>query len=140
MEQIFDNGGVKQLGISNCYDLQQFKLLYRNAKVKPAVIQNRFYAEAQYDRTIRDFCQQQRITYQSFWTLTANPKVLAHAMLKTLAAKYQRSTAQVFFRYLNQINIIPLTGTTSETHMREDLAIIDFELTADECDAVGKLL
>ena len=140
MEQIFDNGGVKQLGISNCYDLQQFKLLYRNAKVKPAVIQNRFYAEAQYDRTIRDFCQQQRIIYQSFWTLTANPKVLAHAMLKTLAAKYQRSTAQVFFRYLNQINIIPLTGTTSETHMREDLAIIDFELTADECDAVGKLL
>ncbi len=140
MEQIFDNGGVKQLGISNCYDLQQFKLLYRNAKVKPAVIQNRFYAEAQYDITIRDFCQQQRITYQSFWTLTANPKVLAHAMLKTLAAKYQRSTAQVFFRYLNQINIIPLTGTTSETHMREDLAIIDFELTADECDAVGKLL
>jgi diketogulonate reductase-like aldo/keto reductase len=140
MEQIFDNGGVKQLGISNCYDLQQFKLLYRNAKVKPAVIQNRFYAEAQYDRTIRDFCQQQRITYQSFWTLTANPKVLAHAMLKTLAAKYQRSTAQVFFRYLNQINIVPLTGTTSETHMREDLAIIDFELTADECDAVGKLL
>ena len=140
MEQIFDNGGATQLGISNCYDLQQFKLLYRNAKVKPAVIQNRFYAEAQYDRTIRDFCQQQRIIYQSFWTLTANPKVLAHAMLKTLAAKYQRSTAQVFFRYLNQINIIPLTGTTSETHMREDLAIIDFELTADECEAVGKLL
>ena len=140
MEQIFDNGGVKQLGINNCYDLQQFKLLYRNAKVKPAVIQNRFYAEAQYDRTIRDFCQQQRITYQSFWTLTANPKVLAHAMLKTLAAKYQRSTAQVFFRYLNQIDIIPLTGTTSETHMREDLAIFDFELTDDEYEAVGKLL
>ena len=140
MEQIFDNGGATQLGISNCYDLQQFKLLYRNAKVKPAVIQNRFYDETQYDRTIRDFCQQQRIIYQSFWTLTANPKVLAHAMLKTLAAKYQRSTAQVFFRYLNQINIIPLTGTTSETHMREDLAIIDFELTADECEAVGKLL
>jgi diketogulonate reductase-like aldo/keto reductase len=140
MELIFDNGGARQLGISNCYDLQQFKLLYRNAKVKPAVIQNRFYDEAQYDRTIRDFCQQQRIIYQSFWTLTANPQVLAHTTLKTLAAKYQRSTAQVFFRYLNQINIIPLTGTTSETHMREDLAIIDFELTADECDAVRKLL
>ena len=140
MEQIFDNGGATQLGISNCYDLQQFKLLYRNAKVKPAVIQNRFYDETQYDRTIRDFCQQQRIIYQSFWTLTANPQVLAHTTLKTLAAKYQRSTAQVFFRYLNQINIIPLTGTTSETHMREDLAIIDFELTADECEAVGKLL
>jgi diketogulonate reductase-like aldo/keto reductase len=140
MEQIFHSGGARQLGISNCYDLQQFKLLYRNAKVKPAVIQNRFYAETQYDRTIRDFCQQQRIIYQSFWTLTANPKVLAHATLQTLATKYQRSAAQVFFHYLNQINIIPLTGTASKTHMKEDLAIIDFELTTDEYRAVGNLL
>ena len=140
MEQIFHNGGAKQLGISNCYDPQQFELLYRNAIIKPAVIQNRFYAETQYDRVIRDFCRQRGIFYQSFWTLTANPKVLAHATLQTLAAKYQRSSAQVFFRYLNQINIIPLTGTTSKTHMKEDLAIIDFELTADECQAIGKLL
>jgi len=140
MEQIFHSGGARQLGISNCYDLQQFELLYRNANVKPAVIQNRFYAETQYDRTIRDFCRQQGIIYQGFWTLTANPEVLAHTTLQTLATKYQRSTAQVFFRYLNKINIIPLIGTTSKTHMKEDLAIIDFELTADEYDAVGKLL
>jgi len=140
MEQIFYNGGARQLGISNCYDPQQFKLLYRNAKVKPAVIQNRFYAETRYDQTIRDFCRQQGIIYQSFWTLTANPKVLAHATIQTLAAKYQRSTAQVFFRYLNQIDIIPLSGTTSKDHMKEDLAIIDFKLTADECQAIGNLL
>ena len=114
--------------------------MYQNAHVKPAVIQNRFYAETQHDRIIRDFCRQQGIIYQSFWTLTANPKVLVHTTLQTLAAKYQRSTAQLFFRYLNQINIIPLTGTTSKTHMKEDLAIIDFELTADEYEAVGKLL
>jgi len=140
MEQIFHNGGARQLGISNCYDPQQFELLYRNAHVKPAVIQNRFYAETQYDRIIRDFCRQQGIIYQSFWTLTANPKVLAHTTFQTLAAKYQRSTAQLFFRYLNQINIIPLTGTTSKTHMKEDLAIIGCELTADECQAIGHLL
>lgn len=140
MEQIFDNGGARQLGISNCYDLQQFELLYRNAIIKPAVIQNRFYAETLYDRSIRDFCRQQGIFYQSFWTLTANPKVLAHATLQTLAAKYQRSSAQLFFRYLNQIGIIPLTGTTSQTHMKEDLAIIDFELSDDEYEAIGKLL
>jgi len=113
---------------------------HRNANIKPAVIQNRFYAETQYDHAIRDFCQQQRIIYQSFWTLTANPKVLAHTTIQTLAAKYRRSPAQVFFHYLNQIGIIPLTGTTSKIHMREDLAIIDFELTADEYETVGKLL
>ena len=140
MERIFHSGGAKQLGISNCYDLQQLELLYRNANVKPAVIQNRFYADTQYDHAIRNFCQQQRIIYQSIWTLTGNPKVLAHITLQTLAVKYQRSAAQVFFRFLNQIDIIPLTGTTSESHMREDLAIIDFELTTDECDEVKALL
>jgi diketogulonate reductase-like aldo/keto reductase len=140
MEQIFQSGGAKQLGISNCYDPQQFEQLYQNATIKPAVIQNRFYAETQYDRDLRDFCRQHRIIYQSFWTLTANPNVLAHATLKNLAAKHRRSAAQIFFRYLSQINIIPLTGTTSESHMCEDLAIFDFELTADECNAVEMLL
>ncbi len=81
MEQIFHSGGVKQLGISNCYDPQQFELLYRNAAIKPAVIQNRFHAETGYDRAIRDFCREHRIIYQSFWTLTANPHVLAHSTL-----------------------------------------------------------
>jgi diketogulonate reductase-like aldo/keto reductase len=35
---------------------------------------------------------------------------------------------------------VPLTGTTSATHMREDLAIFDFELSADERAAISALL
>lgn len=140
MELIFHSGKVKQLGISNCYDLKQFEFLYQNADIKPAVIQNRFYADTQYDRNLRDFCREHRIIYQSFWTLTANPHILAHATLQALAAKYRRNPAQIFFRYLNHIGILPLTGTTSESHMREDLAIFDFELTAEDCDAIDRLL
>ena len=140
MELIFNQGGVKQIGLSNCYKLEQFQFLYHNATVKPAVLQNRFYAETQYDKTIRAFCQQHGIIYQSFWTLTANPNLLTHATLKTLATKYQRSAAQVFFRYLNHINIIPLTGTSSSSHMHDDLTIVDFELTPTECLSIGKLL
>jgi len=140
MESIFHDGGAKQLGISNCYDLNQLEELYRTSGVKPAVLQNRFYADTQYDRAIRDFCRQQQIIYQSFWTLTANPKVLAHATLKNLTKKYQRSAAQVFYRYLTQTGIIPLTGTSSVAHMREDLAIFEFELTAEECAEVDLLL
>jgi len=140
MEQLFHSGGAKQLGISNCYDLRQFEQLYRNAVIKPAVIQNRFYAETGYDRAIRDFCREHRIIYQSFWTLTANPHVVAHPTLQRLAMNYQRSAVQIFFRCLIQIGIIPLTGTTSERHMSEDLAIFDFELASEECDAIESLL
>lgn len=140
MEQLYQQGHVKQLGISNCYDPEQFERLYQNAIIKPAVIQNRFYAETQYDRAIRHFCQQHNIIYQSFWTLTANPSVLTHATLQTLAAKYQCSAAQIFFCYLNDVGIIPLTGTTSKIHMQDDLASIELELTADEYQAIEQLL
>ena len=140
MEMAFRTGTAKQLGISNCYDMATLAFLVDATAVKPAVLQNRFYADTHYDRVLRDYCRQHGIIYQSFWTLTANPKVLADAVLKSLAVKYGRSSVQVFFRFLTQIGIIPLTGTTSETHMREDLAIFEFELTAEECASVDRLL
>lgn len=140
IERAFDEGIVKQLGISNCYDLETLTFLFDAAAVKPAVLQNRFYADTHYDRSLRKFCRQHRIVYQSFWTLTANPGILADASVTSLAAKYGRSSAQVFFRFLTQTGIIPLTGTTSEQHMREDLAIFDFELTEEECRSIDQRL
>ncbi len=139
MEAIFDQGAVKQLGISNCYHLALLEGLYAKARIKPAVLQNRFHAATRYDRELREFCGRQHIYYQSFWTLTANPAILSHDLLKRLSSEYRRTPAQIFFRYLTQIGIIPLTGTTSETHMREDLAIFDFTLSEQQCDALGGL-
>jgi diketogulonate reductase-like aldo/keto reductase len=139
MERLVDSGVVVQIGISNCYRLEQLVGLFKAARVKPAVVQNRFYAESGYDQSIRAFCRTQRIAYQSFWTLTANPHVLAHDTVTALASQYARSPAQVLFRYLTQIGVVPLTGTRSEVHMQEDLAIFDFELTGAERVAVDTL-
>lgn len=139
MEAIFDAGGARQLGISNCYELDYLEALSQSARIKPAVVQNRFHAETGYDREIRAYCRQQHIIYQSFWTLTANPQVLAHGTLTRLASKHGRTPAQVLFRYLTQEGVVPLTGTTSDIHMREDLQIFEFELTESEREAVGAL-
>ncbi len=133
MEKLVAEGAVKQLGISNCYDLKALENLYGTAYVKPAIIQNRFYAQTGYDRSIRAFCKEHGIIYQSFWTLTANPHILNDAVLMNIARHRKRSPAQVFFRYLSQIGIVPLTGTTSTTHVQEDLAIFEFELSTDDC-------
>ncbi|MGY6276692.1 aldo/keto reductase family protein [Methylomonas sp. MgM2] len=140
METIYHTGDAKQLGISNCYSLETFGFLYENATVKPAILQNRFYADTGYDRALREFCHQQSVIYQSFWTLTANPKVLASGTIDSLSARYQRTPAQIFFRYLTQIGVLPLTGTTSTEHMLEDLAIFEFELTEEECGEISGLL
>ena len=132
MESLVSAGSVRQLGISNCYELKTLQALHRCAQIKPRVVQNRFYARTGYDREIREFCRSNRITYQSFWTLTANPHVLAHPAVTSLAARYGRTPAQIFFRYLTQMDIVPLSGTRSAAHRDQDLAIFEFELTDAE--------
>jgi diketogulonate reductase-like aldo/keto reductase len=140
LETLVDLGQVHQLGISNCYRLDDLKGLVEFCRIKPAVIQNRFYAETNYDRGIRTFCDQHQIIYQSFWTLSANPQLLAHKTITALSSYHRRTPAQILFRYLTQIGVVPLTGTKSETHMSEDLSIFDFELDDKERTSIDELL
>jgi diketogulonate reductase-like aldo/keto reductase len=140
MESLVDAGRVRRLGISNCYSLADIEFLWDHARIKPAVVQNRFYAETGYDREIRAFCRQRQMVYQSFWTLTANPHILAHAAIAALASTYRRAPPQILFRYLTQTGVVPLTGTRSEAHMREDLSIVEFELTAAQCRALDEVI
>jgi diketogulonate reductase-like aldo/keto reductase len=140
LETFVDTGQVRQLGISNCYRLDDLKGLWEAARIKPRVVQNRFYADTNYDRDIRAYCDQRQIIYQSFWTLSANPQLLTHKTLTDPAAARKRTAAQILFRYLTQIGVVPLTGTKSELHMREDLSIFDFELGDAERNAIDRIL
>jgi diketogulonate reductase-like aldo/keto reductase len=40
-EALHARGAVRHLGISNIYDPRAFAAIYKDAKVKPAVVQNR---------------------------------------------------------------------------------------------------
>jgi len=128
MEAIHKEGKTNHLGISNV-TLEQLKLLCKKAKVKPSFVQNRCFAQQEWDKEIREFCKENKITYQGFSLLTANPFVLAQ--VKIIADKYNKTPAQVIFRFSKHIDILPLTGTTSKTHMQQDLEL-DFSLTNEE--------
>jgi len=138
-EEIAATGGARRLGISNCYRVATLQALHASARIKPTIVQNRFHAAERYDRTIRAFCDAHGLTYQSFWTLTANARVLAQAQVLRLAERHGRTAAQILFRYLTQIGVVPLIGTRSLAHMREDLAIFEFELSDDERAALDVL-
>lgn len=140
MEAVVEQGGARQLGISNCYDLNLLKALFETASTKPAVVQNRFYPATGYDRALRDWCNDRSIIYQSFWTLTANTHILGALPLGRMAEKYHSQPEQVFLRFVSQLGIVPLTGTTSEQHMLADLAMFAFELTDKEMEAIDRLL
>jgi len=139
-ESLVGAGHVRALGISNCYDADLLRSLCDAVSIPPSVVQNRFYADTGYDRLLRAVCRERGIRYQSFWTLTANPHVLAHAALVGIARRHAATPAQVFFRYLISIGITPLTGTTSEQHMRDDLSVMALTLSPDEGAEIARLL
>ncbi len=140
MEKIYNTKEALALGISNCYDLQVLQKLYENATVKPSIVQNRFYAESDYDKEIRIWCKHHNILYESFWSLTANPHLLGSKTVIKLAQKYKKSEAQILFNFLSYEGITPLSGTTSQLHMLEDLSAFDFELSDDEYSSIKELL
>ena len=140
MEVIHQDGGTRQLGISNCYDFSMMQALYADATVKPAIVQNRFYKDTGYEFALRQWCTANGIIFESFWSLTANPHILNSETLLALGEKYHKTKAQLFFRFLTQAGIVPLTGTSSEQHMREDLSIFEFTLADDDFNKVSFLL
>lgn len=139
-EALADAGQVGLLGISNCYALPALQQLWREARIKPSIVQNRFHAQTGYDRGIRAFCRENGLVYQSFWTLSANPQLLNSATLLGLAAAYGRTPAQLLFRWLIQNDVVPLTGTTSLAHLQQSLDVLAFELDAPDCTAIAALL
>jgi len=140
MENINKNGEAHKIGISNCYNLNILKQLYNDAEIKPSFLQNRFYQQSNYDVDLRNWCSEHKIVYQSFWSLTANPHALMNPTVMNIAKFYNKTSEQIFFRFLNQLNIVPLTGTTSGKHMVEDLNIFDFELKTEDIERINKIL
>jgi diketogulonate reductase-like aldo/keto reductase len=140
-EDFFNSGKVHYLGISNIYNLELLKKIWNKANIKPAVIQNRFYAETSYDKSIRAFCKENGIAYQSFWTLTANPHILGSKPVKLLSTKYNLTCEQVLFKFVLQIGISPLTGTNSKEHMKQDLETLGLnDFSNEELMKIGALI
>src|SRR5207247_8792417 len=105
----------------------------------PAFVQNRCFARLGWDRGVRAFCRQRRIVYQGFSLLTANPEVLHHPGIAAIAARERATPAQVVFRFALAVGMLPLTGTSSSAHMKQDLASRELTLADDEEKAIESL-
>lgn len=123
-EQFVDEGTVLQLGISNCYNLRDLKQLYKTATIKPAILQNRFHKETGFDIKIRNACYNMGITYQSFWTLSANRKALATSEWKDVAEKKGLTSQTLMYVFMMTLEHTPLSGTTDPHHMQEDVDVM----------------
>ena len=78
-----------------------------------------------------------RMITSSLLSLLANPQILAHPLVKKLAEEQHGTPAQIFFRFLLDIGITPLTGTTDIKHMKEDIQVLHWSSLDHE--SVAKL-
>jgi len=122
-----DAGRTRLLGVSNVgiWHLQQMEA---SACELPAFVQNRCFASTGWDREVRQFCSNREITYQGFSLLTANRELWRDAEFEALAATFEATPAQIIFSFARAVGMLPLTGTSDEQHMRQDLAAIDLKL------------
>lgn len=126
METFVDEGKVLRLGISNCYQYDFFTAIYNQARIKPSVLQNRFYSESNFDTNLRKFCKEKNIWYQSFWTLTANRHALALPEVKELAGKKNLTPQTLMYAFMMSLGYAtPLDGTRSQQHMIQDVAVME---------------
>ena len=135
METLYRASKTKMIGVSNI-TASQLALLCQEAQVKPMMVQNRCFAVRAWDKEVRDICREHGIIYQGFSLLTANPDVLAEPEVRAIAQREGVGPAQVIFRFAMQVGMLPLTGTTKQQHMLEDLAAERITLSADEVQRI----
>jgi diketogulonate reductase-like aldo/keto reductase len=133
-----DAGRTRLLGVSNV-SLRHLLQMAATGAEAPAFVQNRCYARFGWDREVRAFCAERGIVYQGFSLLTANPEVLHHPIVMRLAAREGATAAQVVFRFAQAVGMLPLTGTTSAEHMKQDLASHALAIADDEVRALESL-
>jgi diketogulonate reductase-like aldo/keto reductase len=135
MEAIYQSGKTRMIGVSNI-TAGQLTLLCERANHKPMVVQNRCYAALAWDKEVREICQTHGVIYQGFSLLTANRQVLTAPEVQQIARRIDATAAQIIFRFAIQIGMLPLTGTTSQQHMIEDLQAEQFMLSSDEVEQI----
>jgi diketogulonate reductase-like aldo/keto reductase len=137
-----DRGRTRLLGVSNVglHHLQQMIAIHSEV---PAFVQNRCYARLGWDHDVRAFCREHNIVYQGFSLLTANKVVVGHPLIAQMAAQIAPAAgatpAQIVFAFARDIGILPLTGTSSPEHMKEDLASRELSLNADAVNTITSL-
>ncbi len=139
MVKELDAGRTRLIGVSNI-SLRQLEQMASTHADLPSFVQNRCYAQLGWDREVREWCRANASTYQGFSLLTANVPVLRHPLISSIANAAEVTPAQVIFAFARSVGMLPLTGTTSEEHMREDLSACELRLPAEAVREIEHLV
>ena len=139
LEKLYTDGKIRAVGVSNFEPDQLLDLIAYN-KIVPAVnqIETNLYCQRTTERGWMDKEHVAHMAYAPLGQGNRNEMFQEPAVL-ALAQKYRKTPAQVLLRFLTQRSIAVIPRSTQPTHIRENFALFDFTLTAEEMEQLSLL-
>ena len=142
IEKAIEAGKVRSAGVS-CYYIRETDAFLKKVSTPPALIQNEihpYYHDTDVVRYIQSLSR--KIAVQSWYPLGGRGytgSMLNNKVIGEIAERHGKSPAQVILRWDLQNGVAVIPGSGNAEHIRENISIFDFELTADEMKEIGKL-
>lgn len=138
MEELYKEGKIKAIGVSNFYPDRLIDLIKFN-EIVPAVNQVETHPFNQQVKA-REIMEKYEVQIQA-WAPFAEGKnnMFSDETLKAVGEKYNKSNAQVALRYLIQIGVVVIPKTVSKKRMIQNFDVFDFTLTKEDMDVIATL-
>ncbi|EDM37961.1 putative aldo/keto reductase family protein [Pedobacter sp. BAL39] len=138
MEELYKEGKVKAIGVSNFQSDRLIDLIIHN-EIVPAVNQvetHPFHQQA--DAHL--FMKENNVQIES-WGPFAEGKndIFKNELLGAIAQKYNKSIAQVVLRWLTQRGVVAIPKSVRKERMQENIDIFDFQLSTEEMESIKTL-
>lgn len=125
-EELYEAGRIRSLGISN-FMPHHIEELQKTAKVEPMVNQIRLCPGDTQDKAV-DYSRAHNILLEAYSPLGTG-QIFTVPELAEIAAKNNRTIAQVSLRWSLQRGYLPLPKSMTPSRIAENFAIFDFELS-----------
>lgn len=135
-ERIHEEGGARSIGVSN-FRIADLERLQRDAGQMPTINQIELHPLLQ-QAELRAWHAEHGIATEA-WSPLAQGEVLEDETLLAIAARHQRTPAQVVLRWHLQLGNVVIPKSVTPSRVRENFDLFDFALTDDDLAAIARL-
>ncbi|WP_432631814.1 aldo/keto reductase [Brachyspira sp.] len=140
MEKAVREGKIRSIGLSNWY-IKELENFLSQITIMPALVQNEIHPYYQ-DNEVIPYIQGKGIVVQAWYPLGGRghqKELLNDKVLKEIAQNHNKSVAQIILRWDIQKEVVVIPGSSNPAHIKENIDIFDFELTAEEMQKIASL-
>ena len=136
MEDACKDGKIRAIGVSNFCE-RHLDALLKTAVMKPMVNQIKI-CPGQSQRKLVEYSKKLGMVVEGYSPLGTGA-IFSNEFMKSLSEKYKRSIAQICIRWSIQSGCIPLPKSVTESRIKENLNVFDFELDAEDIEKIANL-